>query len=523
MRRIWIAIGFITLFTSVIVAVGLSNGSHLKPFHYTGTQLKADLQHPDAYIRTKSLSTLPADLLRVPIAHDVLTEDLAFYYDNHEDRLGVSGAIKRIAYEHNLNWSDKILASVLNEPAEIALWRDGHGALRHYAIIMKRNIWSKIMQEIATVTKDDTQLTKAGEIETSKGKITVFALEINPRRTFLIMSQNDTLVILSDPGLLLDNDGKIVAEANNELSAWFNNDTKLSREFNLAAVSNSETHTLIIRSSALALGYDPFMPGFEGIRFDFGDNWATSIWIDPKRLGDAKLGDTELWKAAPANPSACMVLPLKWDILHQLVTKAETQDALPPSTELKTLKGSVLACWYDESGLYAPAFIIHSESQLQNRNKSLRTLAKWAISDNKIVEKTFPKDPDTILWSGETSQASIGAKDNYIVFSPNRQLVEKIFDTMNHLYPNVTDQIKTSDATMALLTPKPLSSMIEKEVIAAVDDAGDANLLAFTQTNLPPRMHALAHYGAYRLERLGELNPEKSWHQVQWQPVDLHQ
>ncbi|MDD2951233.1 MAG: DUF2138 family protein, partial [Sulfuricurvum sp.] len=483
MRRIWIAVGLITVFTSVIVAVSLNNGYFLKPYHFIGTQLRADLNQPDAYIRTKSLSSLPSDLLRVPIAHDVLTEDLAFYYDNHEDRLGVSGAIKRIAYEHDLDWSDKILAGVLNEPAEIALWRDGHGALRHYAIVIKRNVWSKLIQQIATVAVNDTQLTKAGEITTRQGKITLFALEINPHRTFLIMSQRDTLVVLSDPGLLLDNEGNVISEASNTISSWLDSDT-LSKKFLLNEASASDKHTLILRSSALAFGYDPFIPGFEGVRFDFGNSWSTSMWINQQKLGNSKLGDYALWKAAPANPSACMVLPLKWDLLHQLLTKAETEDSLPPSNELKTLNGSVLACWYNEAGLYAPVFIIHSESALANRNKSLQTLAEWAIADKKIVEKIFPKDSDAILYSGETNQASIGAKGNYIVFSPNTQLVEKTFDTMSHLYPNVTDQVKTSDATMALLTPKPLSSMIEKEVISAVDDTGDANLLAFTQTHL---------------------------------------
>ena len=522
MRRIWLVIVFVTFFASVIIAIGLSTNIHLKPFQYVGTQLKVDLSSPDAYIRTNNLSQLPHDLLRVPIARDVLTEDLAFYYDNHEDRMGFSGAIKRIAYEHDLDWSDKILASALNEPAEIALWRDGHGALRHYALIIKRNIWSKIIQQAAVVSSDDTQLTKAGELEINGGKVDIFSLEINPRRTFLIMSQNDNLVLLSDPGLLLNADGNITGEAAKVVKEWLDNTNALSKTFQLPPLSDSTKHTLILKSSALAMGYDPFIPGLEGIRFDFGDSWSTSMWVNKKELKKSTLGDLELWKVAPANPSTCVVLPLDWGILHHLMNKAETEENLPPSQELKHLKGSALACWYNESNLYSPLFIIKSDSTLQNRNTSLHTLAKWAISDKKIIEKSFPKNPNATLWSGETNQATLGAKDNYIIFSPDRKLVEKVFDTMIHLYPNVTDHVTTSDSTMALITPKPLSAMIEREVIAAVDDAGDANLLAVTQNHLPPRMKAFSRYPAYKLELIDTPNTDKSWYRLQWQSMEKH-
>ncbi|MDD2830314.1 MAG: DUF2138 family protein [Sulfuricurvum sp.] len=522
MRRIWLAIGFITLFATVIIAVGLNSTYNLKPYKYAGTELTVDLSYPDGYIQTQSLATLPSDLLRIPIVHDVFTEDLAFYYNNHEDRMGFGGAIKRIAYEHDLDWSDKVLASALNEPAEIAFWRDGHGGLRHYALILKRNIWSKIIQEAATVSADDTQLTKAGEIKTKNGKVTVFSLEINPRRTFLIVSNKENLVVLSDPGLLMNNDGNISDDASNVIEGWLDNTTQLSKTFQLTTSSESMKHTLILRSSALALGYDPFIPGLEGIRFDFGESWSTSMWVNKKELQNSTLGDAQLWKNAPANPSACVVLPLDWGVLHHLMNKAETEDNLPPSEELKHLKGSLLACWYNESNLYSPLFILKSDTTLQNRNASLHTLAKWAIADKKVVVKTFPKNSDALLWSGTTNQVTIGAKDNYILFSPDRKLIEKAFDTMIHLYPNITDHVKTSDLTMALITPKPLSAMIEREVIAAVDASGDANLLAVTQNHLPPRMKALSLYPSYRLELIDKPNTDKSWYQLQWQNGEIH-
>src|SRR5688500_4355479 len=93
------------------------------------TGLAVDLAHPDALIRTQSLSQLPRELLKVPLAQDLLTEDLLFYYEEHPDRLGLKGSLRRIAYEHELGWGDELLAWVLDQPAEVALWRARDGRL----------------------------------------------------------------------------------------------------------------------------------------------------------------------------------------------------------------------------------------------------------------------------------------------------------------------------------------------------------------------------------------------------------
>src|SRR5512140_3690284 len=222
MRRTWIAVGLL-VFTAVSAAA-YQRGNGWKEFRYTGSRLKADLAHPDALIRTASLSGLPRDLLKAPIAHDVLTEDLVFYYEQHEDRLGLNGAIKRIAYEHHLDWSDRILAGAFNEPAEVALWRDGKGALRHYAIVMRRGMLGKVLQEAAAVALKDSQLRRAGEIDIGGSKATVFALELNPRSTLLLVSRGDRIAVLSDPGLLFDSGNAVVPAARDAVAGWLRDD-----------------------------------------------------------------------------------------------------------------------------------------------------------------------------------------------------------------------------------------------------------------------------------------------------------
>jgi uncharacterized protein YfaA (DUF2138 family) len=72
-----------------------------------------------------------------------------------------------------------------------------------------------------------------------------------------------------------------------------------------------------------------------------------------------------------------------------------------------------------------------------------------------------------------------------------------------------------SGATLALLTPRPLSAMAEAEAFAALAGPGDANLLAAAQTHLPARMKALSAYPPYRLE-LTHGAARTGWVPVEW-------
>ena len=82
--------------------------------------LQIDLNEPDLFLDSDSLSQLPKDLLTIPFLHDVLSEDFVFYYQNHADRLGIEGSIRRIVYEHDLTLKDKLFSSLLDQPAQAA-------------------------------------------------------------------------------------------------------------------------------------------------------------------------------------------------------------------------------------------------------------------------------------------------------------------------------------------------------------------------------------------------------------------
>lgn len=525
MRRTWIVVGMLVIAAG---AAAYQRGSNWKEFHFTGSRLMADLAHPDAMIRTTSLAKLPGDLLKAPIARDVLTEDLAFYYEQHEDRLGLNGAIKRIAYEHKLAWTDHILISVLNEPAEIAFWRDGKGALRHYAFVLRRNALTKVLQQAATLALKDAQLKRAGEISTAGGPAIILALEINPRRTLLLISHSDRIVVLSDPGLLFSTGNEIVPAAGKAVTDWLENEGALAQQFALGSVkqqsvSGQTRHTLAMGAPTLALGYGAFLPGFKGLRLDFSGTWSTSVWIDQKSLPGATLGDAALWRAAPANPGACALLPVDWRTVRKVLVEADNKpplsDIAGTAADLATLDGSALACWYSESKLYSPVFITRLTKSFAQRNTALTALAKWAIGpgDTTATAGIRLKSADNyVLWRDPDNKAAVAARGEYVVFSPDGALVDKVLDTLARGHPSVADQVAASDGTLALLTPRSLSEMAGREIMAALSGPGDANLLAAAQTHLPARMHALATYPQYRLELTSEGKFQESWKNVEW-------
>lgn len=122
---------------------------------------------PDALIRTSRLSRLPTDLLRIPLAKSVLTEDFVDYYEHNEARLSLSGTLQRIAYEHKLDWPERLLEAALDAPTELALWRDGGGRLKYFAVVMTRNVAAEAIGMVLPILPD-AQLRSVGTLAGTK-------------------------------------------------------------------------------------------------------------------------------------------------------------------------------------------------------------------------------------------------------------------------------------------------------------------------------------------------------------------
>ena len=123
-----------------------------------------DLRKPDALIESVSLSRLPKEILEVPLLRDTLTEDFVFYYENNGDRLGLTGTLRRIIYEHDLTLKDSLVEELLDQPAQVALWRGADGRLRDFVVVLKRGGLARVLEPLAHIAADDQQLRKVGEL-----------------------------------------------------------------------------------------------------------------------------------------------------------------------------------------------------------------------------------------------------------------------------------------------------------------------------------------------------------------------
>jgi uncharacterized protein YfaA (DUF2138 family) len=254
------------------------------------------------------------------------------------------------------------------------------------------------------------------------------------------------------------------------------------------------------------------------MRFDFGGNWSTSVWLDSKKTSSAQLLDPVLWTAAPANPSACITVPIDWSMVNTVLKQADAKPKLPDQA-LAPLSGPGLACWYRESNLYSPVFITKLPLNTANRDATLQAMASWAIASGEQAapgKGTTKAKPDQKLWRNTKSMATLAASGDFVVFSPDGGLVEKVVDTIARSNPSVADQTSGAQSTLGLITPRPLSEMAQREIYAALAKPEDANFLEAAKTHLPARIKALATYPPIRLELSKTQASGKAWQKVEW-------
>ena len=325
-----------------------------------------ELGQPDALIRSEKLSALPRDLLRVPLLRDVLSEDFVGYYEINEARLSLSGTLRRIAYEHKLEFGDEVIRRVLDEPAVVALWRGDRGKLQYWALVSQRNGLSRLLQGIANVALDDRQLRKVGQLKVDGDDTTLYALAYGYQRNLLFAVHGERLVVLSDPGMLLDAQGAVDGErgglvgdlldAGNATLAWAK--SSLAGGDASPKLDGIKGHQLLVSAKFLSFGYQPFFPGIEALRFDFSANgdrqWVTRALVNPGLLPD-QWNSTALWQVLPADAAACVSLPVNWAAATPVLGAVIGQEEA--NRLLLAFAGPAATCWYGKSRLSAPLFV----------------------------------------------------------------------------------------------------------------------------------------------------------------------
>ncbi len=491
--------------------------------------LNLDLSKPDAMIVTKSLASLPRDLLTIPLARDVLREDFLFYYEQNEDRLGISGALRRIAYEHQLGWGDQLIRMVLDEPAEVALWRDADGSLKHFAISVSRNSFTRLLEESGKIALKDSQMKVAGSLKVDGDKVPVYALAYGHNRTLLFAAHGKRLVILSHPGMMYDGEDAD-GQAEDVVTDMLDDDPKknqaLRQRFKLDAQA-ADGHSVAVKADFLSFGYQPFFGALDALRFDFSKGqWRTQALVDAARLQPGGYDNKALWPMLPHNPAACFALPADWAAMEPVLERVGKKANAELAKLGEQLAGPAAVCWYGSSRLYTP-LIIATRKQGAAGDELFGALYTAAVGNVAAgaVAKTAGKGGET-LWQRDVTtpigvqKPTLAISGQTVLFSPDAALVQQALAVGRKQSPAIADRLNDASRTIGLIAPSALSDLIRKETFDALPTSREPVLRAAADVHLVPRLEALKKYPPYRLVLTSLPKSGAAWQPVEWQALD---
>lgn len=523
LRRILIGVGVVAASVAGYGAWG---------WHRMGdvNSLGLNLDQPDALIVTSSLSTLPRDLLTVPLAHDLLREDFLFYYEQTEDRLGLKGSLRRIAYEHDLAWGDQLLRMVLDQPAEVALWRDADGSLKHYAIAVSRSQLARLIAEAGKVALKDTQMTLAGELQVDGDKINVYALQYAYGRTLLFAAHGDRMIILSNPGMLYggkDNkNGDHAAEAvvAGLLAKDKGKQQRFHAQFHLEPKTASG-HSIAVKADFLSFGYQPFFGALQALRFDFDKgHWQSRVLIDAARLKPGGYDSRALWQVLPYDPAACFSVPVDWAATTTLF-KHFGADQSPALSDM--FQGPAAACWYGSSRLHTPVFVGSfapgKPADAATREAQLAAVFGSLIGGKGDVQKSsaagvtrWQRNVTTAM--GETTPTLAVAGDT-LVFSADGALVDQVLAVKAKHAAAALDRLPDAAHVVGLIAPSALAKLVQTEAFDTLPAKEEPVLRAAADEHLVPRLDAIKKYPPYRMVLKQLPKSGVAWQDLEWQAV----
>jgi uncharacterized protein YfaA (DUF2138 family) len=489
--------------------------------------LKLDLSKPDALILTESLSRLPRDLLTVPLARDVLREDFLFYYEQGEDRLGLKGSLRRIAYEHKLGWGDELIRTVLDEPAEVALWRDADGSLKHYAIAATRGKLMSLIEEAGKVALKDSQLTLAGELRVGASTVPVYALEYAYQRTLLIAAHGSRMVILSHPGMLFGGaDGKTAdAQAGEIVSALLAPDAAIQNVFHDQFHIDKRApggHSVAIKADFLSFGYQPFFGALQALRFDFSaGHWQTQVLIDGARLGEGAYDSSALWGALPNDPSSCFTVPADWSAMEPVLARLSAKASMPLQPLAAQFSGPAAACWYGNSRLHTPVFVAGRDKSATG-DQLLASLFGAAVGGEveHSVDNGAQRWQRTVETPAGPATPTLAVSGDMVIFSADPALVDQVLAVKRKRAPAASDRLPDAGRTVGLVAPAALSALIEKEAFDSLPASSEPVLRGAADAHLIPRLAALRKYPPYRMVLTKAPSSSLAWQPLEWQAVE---
>jgi uncharacterized protein YfaA (DUF2138 family) len=487
--------------------------------------LGLDLSRPDALILSRSIASLPRDLLSIPLARDVLREDLVFYYENNEDRLGLKGTLRRIAYEHELTWGDELIRMVLDEPAEMALWRDADGRLKHWAVAVTRNRLARLLEEAGKVALKDTQMRLAGELGAGADKAPVYALDYAYGRTLLFVARGDRLVILSHPGMLYGGGEAPQADAGAQqvVSQLLAADPKARAVFRgqfQLGPGIPAGHSVAVKADFLSFGYQPFFGALQALRFDFSKSrWQTQVLLDGASLKKDGYDSRKLWEALPYGASACFILPVDWPATRPVLQRLGAARALTLDTLATQFAGPAAACWYGGSRLYTPVFVAQRAPSNAAGGQDAALAGLFDAMTGASTESEAGRWQRSVQTPEGELTPTLAASGDTVVFSADPALVESVLAVKGKRAAAASDRLPAPGRTIGIINPAALSQLVQKEAMNVLPASTEPVLRGAAETHLLPRLTALSGYPAYRMV-LGTLPASgPAWTKLEWQAI----
>jgi len=511
---------------------------------------KLGLSRPDALLETRSLSQLPKDLLTVPFLKATLTEDFVFYYETHADRLGLIGSLRRIIYEHDLKLQDSLIEQLFDQPADVALWRGADGRLKDFLLVMDRGGLAKLLEPLAKVALDDTQLSQMGELKVGGDSVPLFQLTYNASKALLFASHGDKLVVLSNPAKYYDPESGVSEESGHvspqALAALLNGEKLFPEAFGLPAKTPETKQRLSVNSSVLAMGYQRFIPNFAGLRFDMDDKgWHSYLAMDELE-NQPDFDFKPVWQAMPLGASACVTLPVAAEPQKPLLVKLGAEEAVA-QTLTEHVAGAAGLCWYADSRLYTPLLVAslkdEDSSKLDGDLGKLFGSMVGAFEAN-VDENVFPvvekQEGQNHVWQRQVSsnfgpyaaktaenpdaisgkafmKVSLARHGSTLLFSLDDKLVDKALGTLDKRFPPMADVLPKDVLMPIYFGPDSMAQLMQRETLDSLPQDMEPVFYNAAQTYLIPKLRTLGGYGKYALTLPEGSEPDGHW---QWLPLE---
>ena len=511
---------------------------------------KLGMGRPDGLLETHSLSQLPKDLLAVPFLKETLTEDFVFYYESHADRLGLIGSLRRIIYEHDLKLQDTLIEQLFDQPADVALWRGADGRLKDFLLVMDRGGLAKVLEPLAKVALDDSQLSKVADVKVGTDDVALYQLNYNASKALLFASHGDKLVVLSNPAKLYDPQSGATEESGSvsttAIAALLNGDKLFPEAFGLPPRTPEVKQRLSVNASVLAMGYQRFIPNFAGLRFDMDDKgWHSFLAMDELE-NQPDFDFKPIWQAMPMGASACVALPLAAEQQKPLLVKLGAEDSVAQALT-EHMAGAAGLCWYADSRLYTPLLVASlSDEDSGTLDGDLGKLFGSMVGayESNVAGHAFPvvekQEGQSHQWQRQVSSSfgpykakdaenpeaisgkafmrvSLARHGSTLLFSLDDKLVDKALGTLDKRFPPMADVVPKDLLMPVYFGPDSMAQLMQQETLDSLPQDMEPVFYNAAQTYLIPKLRKLGGYGKYALTLPEGSEPDGHW---QWLPLE---